>query len=89
MTEQKMKTLAAKLGAEQEELKPYFAQVCPKPDWKSPIDAFCRREDLSQVMRAIEFFTATLTTYLEVVPPCKEWVRVQSIGYRAGPAGDH
>jgi hypothetical protein len=86
MNEKDMKIEAAKLEAESLELAPFFDQVVNKTDWKAPIDAFCREEDLPKVTRAIEFFTATAVVRLEPVPPCKGWVRVQAKGYRAGPA---
>lgn len=89
MTEQDIEAKRKALQAEREELEPYFNQVCNKGDWKDPIDAFCRRSDASNVTRAITFFTATSATLLEPVPPCADWIRVQSEGYRRGPAGDH
>jgi hypothetical protein len=89
MTEQEIKTIAAKLQAEHDELEPYFNQVCNKTDWKAPIDAFCRIEDYLKIKKAIAFFTATDASFSKMCPPSDECVRVQSIGYRAGPAGDH
>jgi hypothetical protein len=89
MTEQERQALATKLQAERDELKPHFDQVCSKTDWKAPIDTTCRREHKENVARAIEFFTATNVSFSEMRPPSDEWVRVQSRGYRAGPAGDH
>ena len=89
MTEQEMKIVADKLGAEREELKPHFDQVCSKTDWKSRIDTTCCRSDKEKVARAIGFFTATEASFSEMCPPSVDWLRVQSIGYRAGPAGDH
>lgn len=89
MTEQEIQAEALRLQVEHNELKPYFDAVCNKRDWKSPIDAFCRRDDLPRVKRAIAFFTATDAIHQEVMPPNSEWVRVLSIGYRQGPAGDH
>lgn len=89
MTEQERHALALKLQVEHNELKPHFDAVCNKRDWKGPIDAFCRRDDLPVVKRAIAFFTATDAIYQEVMPPNSEWVRVLSVGYRQGPAGDH
>lgn len=66
----------------------YFKMVCNLEDWRNPIDACCRVGDVENVYRAIAFFTATeaVFTPLTEVPG---WCRVQSIGYRAGPAGDH
>jgi hypothetical protein len=89
MTDEQIKEMAAKLNAQKDELKPYFDQVYPTSDWKAPIDAFCRREDKEKVAEAVKFFTATEATFQEPVPPSKDWLRVHSIGYRAGPAGDH
>jgi hypothetical protein len=89
MTEQEMKMIIKETLADREELKPYFDQVCSKTDWKARIDAICRREDLVKVSKAIEFFTATEASFVEMCPPSIDWLRVQSIGYRAGPAGDH
>ena len=86
MTEQEQLQLAAKLEVERAELEPLFDKVCNQSDWKAPIDAFCRREDQQKVARAIEFYTATTATFTEPIPPCNDWVRVQAIGYRRGPA---
>jgi hypothetical protein len=86
MTDKEIVALAAKLEAERDKLNPYFSMVCNSADWKSAIDASCRREDKENVAKAIEFFTATDASFSEMRPPSEGWVRVQSIGYRAGPA---
>lgn len=89
MTEQERQQLAKQLQAEKAELEPIFYQICDPKDCKAPIDALVRLEDKEKAARAIAFFTATDATFEEPTPPRAGWVRVKSIGYRAGPAGDH
>jgi hypothetical protein len=75
-------------------LESAFNTVQPKTHWKDPIDAIVPSESLAITVEAIMFYTATPCT----VTPCEagkdmepeqRYFRVQSIGYRAGPAGDH
>ena len=75
-------------NAERETLKPVFDMVCDKDDWKAPIHAHFNPNEVAQdtVKRAVMFFTATEATFTPITENC---TRVESIGYRAGPAGDH
>ncbi len=55
-------------------------------DWKGPIDAVIPNNRLRICMVACEFFTGTT---LDVYHLDKDWTQVRSVGYRAGPCGDH
>ena len=71
----------------QEELEKGFALVQPTDDWKAPICAVLPTSvDLRLVRAAITHFTATIPRFTFLGG---DKVRVSSIGYRAGPAGDH
>ncbi len=66
-----------------------FELVKNREDSRGPIDAMVHA-DLCEVspeviVRAIEFFTATTPK----VTREGEYLVVKSLGYRAGPAGDH
>lgn len=66
-----------------------FAIVADPKDWKAPIDTIIRIEDyydLLIILTAIEHFTATKATYDMVEDRV---YHIKSVGYRAGPAGDH
>lgn len=67
-------------------LEPFFQKVAHPKDWKAPILAYVRHEDLDVVLEAIQFYTATTATFENLNDG---WFRVKSIGYRRGPAGDH
>jgi hypothetical protein len=80
--------MVAKLNAERERLSPYFDRITTmSDDWKSPIHAIIPISELQEYRDAVEFFTATPLVTGELIAP--GMVRVHSIGYRAGPAGDH
>lgn len=69
------------------ELTNAFNAVCDKADWKRPIKATIAAEAATLTVEAIMFFTATEAT---VTPTADaQFVIVETIGYRAGPAGDH
>jgi hypothetical protein len=61
-----------------------FALVSDQDDWKGRIQATVEAKDLPSVIQAIAFYTGTPTT---VVPNEFGGFRVESVGYRAGPAG--
>lgn len=73
---------------QREILKPFFDKVCNPKDWKAPIDACIREEERFRVYEAIQFFTGTQADFTAMDMPIG-WLRVTSIGYRNGPAGDH
>lgn len=76
-------------SAVQEILRPFFDAVTDPSDWRNPIDAHVistgdsDRVDLT--VEAVRWFTATESTV--TVDPCRCCAQVQSVGYRAGPAG--
>ena len=71
----------------QSELSASFDRLTNARDWKGPIDAVIDADQLLVSQVAVQFYTAT---DLEVVgSPQLGKLRVKSIGYRAGPAGDH
>jgi hypothetical protein len=79
-----------------ESLDAAFKAVQPESHWKDTIDAVVAADVLAITIDAIHYFTATACT---VAPATygstrnmkhnQRYFRVQSIGYRAGPAGDH
>jgi hypothetical protein len=74
-------------GYTREGLQAAFKAVCDPNDWKGPIDAKVSADELPAVVCAIQYFTATKSeTWWD---PEANAFCVKSIGYRAGPAGDH
>ena len=69
------------------ELETALNAVTDADDWKGPIDAVIDANDLLITQAAVVFFTATNLDVKGSPEPGK--LRVTSIGYRAGPAGDH
>lgn len=67
-------------------LEAAFNAVQNKVDWKSPISAIITEAKVDVTIEAIEFFTGTKSTLTKLGDGL---VLIQSIGYRAGPAGDH
>jgi hypothetical protein len=63
-----------------------FDTVKNKNDWKEPIDVVVGVELVGLVAASIEYFTATECKLTDLGD--KNY-RVESIGYRRGPAGDH
>ena len=62
-----------------------FCMVCDRDDWKAPIDSEVRECYVEKVVDAVNYFTAT---EVKLSAGSKEgFVRVQSVGYRMGPAG--
>lgn len=75
-------------SAEQQEHDRYFSKVQNPSDWKGAIDSFCHESEREPTTKAIAFFTATEAQF-EPIPNHRGWLRVTSVGYRQGPAGDH
>lgn len=67
------------------ELQRAFALVEDKDDWRGPIDATIRCDQVGIVREAIIHFTATKPSFHSTEIPGQ--VRVVSAGYRNGPAG--
>jgi len=67
-------------------LKRTFNMVIDQVNWKEKIDYWIRKRDHDLVEESIRFYTAT---EMEVVESTDSYERIVSIGYRAGPAGDH
>lgn len=73
----------------QDQLSQAFDTMCDPADWKAPICAWVYGESVNLAVAAIQHFTATTPTVS--ASPIGAPIRylVESIGYRAGPAGDH
>jgi len=67
-------------------MRTIFSAVHNPADWRAPIDTTVPDANVDDVVASISFMTATMAT---VSPNGDGTSRVQSIGYRAGPAGDH
>ena len=65
-----------------------FDAVKDAADWRGPIDKIIPYEALTETVAAIRFYTATEAEWQDSqsVRGIK-MVRVQAVGYRAGPAG--
>jgi hypothetical protein len=76
----------------QEQLQAAFQLVQDKKHWKNPISYLMRPDDnFDLIVSAIQHFTATFPSvdiYSDRVSQIY-YLRINSIGYRAGPAGDH
>ena len=70
------------------DMEKVFNRMVDPKDWRAPINATIPYRLYDIAAAAVEFFTATT---LEVVGsmPITGDLLVKSIGYRAGPAGDH
>lgn len=79
-------TLVPAPTEQQRRMHRFFSAVCNPSDWKAPIDANVPDADVAETSAAITFMTATEAT---VTSNGDGTSRVQSIGYRRGPAGDH
>lgn len=75
-------------GMTHAQLTQAFDQVANPQDWRAPICARVSEENLGTAIVAIEFFTATKATasLVDMVDGIRIY-QVESIGYRAGPAG--
>lgn len=67
-------------------LEQAFLSVQDPTDWRNPINAIIKFENREAVREAVEFFTATEATFENLGAGR---LRVRSVGYRNGPAGDH
>ena len=74
-------------GYDVEDLRKIYDKVSDPEDRRGPIEVFVSGENVMPVVASIEFMTAT---------ECKVGLDtrtmkylVESVGYRAGPAGDH
>lgn len=74
-------------GHTEDALAQAFDKVHNPTDWKAPIFAKVKAEELSVTIAAIEYYTST-TVRTHKDPFSELWI-VDSIGYRRGPAGDH
>ena len=75
-----------------EVLRKAFDQVCDPNDWRGPIDALVPLTSSDIYVQAVEFMTATKPTLKlsgHYGSDGHLMLRLQSVGYRAGPAGDH
>lgn len=68
-------------------LRELFSEICDKVDWKGPIDTVVDADMLDLYKEAIAFMTATDTRIVGGINQGK--FRIVSVGYHAGPAGDH
>lgn len=70
-----------------QQLREAFEKVQNKEHWKNPIEAFIPVSDLDITDKAIRHFTGTdmMVGWTKNDGTIKIW----SIGYRNGPAGDH
>lgn len=69
------------------ELSAAFDLVKNPIHWKDPINALIPANKREVVCKAIKYFTATKAKFFPTKNP--DLLRVKSIGYRNGPAGDH
>jgi hypothetical protein len=67
------------------ELQEAFNSISNPKDWRAPIKAEVKNQDIDVAVTAIRFFTATSPT----VRHGKKTATITSIGYRQGPAGDY
>lgn len=72
-------------------LQAAFNQVCDPADWKAPIAANVLDSQMDITIAAIVHFTATSPRFVQAGRNDKGEAifHVTSLGYRAGPAGDH
>jgi hypothetical protein len=69
-----------------DELEGAFKKVCPKDWWKDPISAVVSARDVEICLEAIIHYTGTVPDVFATDDPAK--MRLESIGYAAGPCGD-
>ena len=75
-------------GFTRTELEGAFDAVKAPGDWKNPISAWVSFSVVLVTFAAITFFTGVAPTIAEVKPTDKI-CRLDCVGYRAGPCGDH
>ena len=71
----------------QAQLEAAFDLLADPDDWKAPIAAWVSGESVRIAVAAIQHFTATDPT-VELDTFNMRYL-ISSVGYRAGPAGDH
>ena len=77
-------------GFSKNQLTAAFEKVQNQDDWKAPISAVIDISEGPIVEASIAYFTSTAADFLPIKCGGKAGkYRVKSIGYRAGPAGDH
>lgn len=85
-TDAEVKAWAAQQTLLQPIREAYFNLVAPTTHWKDRIDAVVPNGiSLDTIKDAVVHFTGTVPTFT----PVAAGYRVQAIGYRAGPCGDH
>lgn len=81
------------VGYTREEMDTAFDLIKSSDHWKDPINAIIPIDLVKVCEAACEFFTATKLNVVDCDYKRKNKTRkmawVTSIGYRAGPAGDH
>jgi hypothetical protein len=68
----------------EEQIKEAFEKVQNPEDWRAPIDAEVSADEEELVIEAIGYYTATQVKSTELA---NGNIRVESVGYRMGPAG--
>ena len=63
-----------------------FSLVQNPVDWRGAINAVIQRKDLKLTKEAIRYSTATNVIEINAYDP--NFVRVVSVGYKSGPAGE-
>ena len=74
-------------GYELDDLSVVFDQISNPYDWKAPIAAVVELAKVPVAIAAIEFYTGTPVTV--GMAEQESHYTVRSVGYRAGPCGDH
>lgn len=67
-------------------LEAIFNAIKDPSDWKAPISVWVSGELVNVAVEAIKFYTATVPTV--GLDSLRMQYLIESIGYRAGPAGD-
>ena len=75
------------LGYQADDLRSAFRVLHDPEDWRAPIDVFVDPASAQLAVASIIFMTATDPIKTLVETPNGYRVRVQSEGYRNGPAG--
>lgn len=70
-------------------LKTMFSQVCDPDDWKNPINALVPYGAAPVYIKAIKLMTGAPCECRRSFVKGKPYAHITSVGYRAGPAGDH
>lgn len=70
-----------------DELERAFEKVHPKGHWKNPISAVIDAQDVEVCTDAVIYYTGTVPVLSATSEPDR--FLLESIGYAAGPCGDH